>query len=297
MQPHVTALNLDSASSVPLDAPRGRPRAVVAATFVLLLGVPMALLGRFLWHEWNSLLVEEESAAASAVIGYPNIYPAISRAARPADWRRVEGRDLLVWSGWKDGEGHRWFKLLSEDCDPQLLGDPVGRDVARAIDYPAVETSGGPIWERVPSNAHVAGFDVGKIPCVYPKMVLAKVLVVNDLIDGTPLLVHHDPFVAASGSAESDVAVYDPRIDGRRITLGCGGFSIGRKHVLYDRGTESLWVDQVNGLVAFSGKLKGKTLPLVQRVPTKTWRDWQSENPDSRLLVGSLDRARGIPAE
>lgn len=269
-------------------------RVAVAWVLILAIGVPLGLLVRRLWVEWAILMAEENAATANMVIGYRNIAPAISRAARPKPWRREEGSDLLIWSGWKNGEGHRWFRLVSGDCDPDSIGDPLGRDVAQSIDFPAVEVGGGPIWERIPEEADVVGMSIGMTPCVYPKVVLAKVLIVNDEVEGTPMLLHDDPFFAGS---ERGIAVFDPRLDGRRITMGSSGFTVDGHHVLYDRGTESLWIDRGDGMTAFSGKHKGRTLPLVRRLTVTSWGEWQAGNPSSRLLVGSLDRRRSLPAE
>ena len=87
------------------------------------------------------------------------------------------------------------------------------------------------------------------------------------------------------------------RLDGRRITMGSSGFTVAGRHVLYDRGTESLWIDQGAGLTAFSGKHKGRTLPLVKRLAPTPWREWEADHPSARLLVGSLDRHRALPSE
>lgn len=255
--------------------------------------IPPFFLGRQVWDEWCALGEAEKAVADTTIVGYPNIYPAITRADKPAPWCRVEGDRLLVWSGWEDGRGHTWFNLGRDECDPTSLGDPIGRDVARAIDYPAIEHDGGSIWGRIPPSAEVVGFNVGTTRCAYPVTVLAKVLIVNDAVDGTPRLVHFDPFV----SPDESIATYDPRIDGRRITLGSGGFSVKGRHVLYDRGTQSLWAGSPDGLLAFSGPYKGKKLPLLDHGSRQTWAEWREENPDSRLLVGSLDRKAGIPSE
>jgi hypothetical protein len=69
------------------------------------------------------------------------------------------------------------------------------------------------------------------------------------------------------------------------------------KHVLYDRGTESLWVEKGDELASFSGKLKGQALPLVGRLPTTTWSHWRSDNPGTRLLVGALLTPAGPVAD
>jgi hypothetical protein len=255
--------------------------------------LPIGVGGSYVLEEWRGLQAEERAAEASAVIGYPNIFPAVSRAAKPVPARYVDGDRVRIWSGWDADLGHTWFTFGRDECDPASLGDPIGRDVARAIDYPAVETGGGEIWGRIPPAADMFGLSIGKTRCAYPLMVLAKVLVVNDLVDGTPRLVHLDPFVASREA----VAVYDPRLDGRRITLGSTGFSKAGRHVLYDRGTESLWAEGEAALVAFSGPHKGRKLALVERGKPVSWGEWRDENPGSRLVVGSLDRRAGPPSE
>lgn len=286
MQAHVSASSPLAPRSPAVPASRRLARQ--AATLVLILATlaTAGFLARRLWDEWSQLVAEEHSVSSGTVIGFRNVYPAVSRALRPEPWRRAEGADLFVWSGWKPGAGHGWFKLKAGECDLDTLGDPIGRDVARAIDQPDVEVGGGEIWGRMPDETGVAGFATGRTACAYPRLVLAKVLVVNDVVDGLPRVVHHDPFAGLTGGP--DVAIYDARIDGRRVTLGSCGFTMGRRHVLYDRGTESLWVERDDGLSAFSGPLKGKTLALVARLPTSPWGRWRSENPGTRLLVGAM---------
>lgn len=296
MQNRTLYLPLADATSPGSTAPPSNSpiRAVAVGVLILTVGVPISFLVRRLCQEWATLRLEETAAASSTVVGYPNIYPIISQASRPQPWRRVEGAELYVWSGWKQGEGHRWFKLISGDCDPAAIGDPMGRDVALSIDFPAVEVGGGKIWERIPESADIVGISIGKIACAYPKAVLAKVLVVNDEVDGVPILLHDDPFMSLR---QGDIAVFDPRLDGHRITMGSSGFTLAGRHVLYDRGTESLWIDRGEGLTAFSGKHKGRTLPLVKRLDTTSWGEWQADNPSSRLVIGSLDRTRALPSE
>ncbi len=288
MQPRVSASSsLDSQLRVGDAAPpRDLARLSATTALILALAAATALLGRRLWGEWSLLMAEERAVASTAVIGYRNIYPSVSRAERPEPWRRTEGASLLVWSGWKTGEGHRWFKLAAGDCDPATLGDPVGRDVVRAIDRPDVEADGGEVWGHMPEDAAVVGLATGRSARAYPRLVLCRVLLVNDVIDGQPRLVCHDPNAGADG--KPDVAVFDARIDGRRVVLGSSGFTMNHRHVLYDRDTESLWVDRGEGLTAFSGPLKGKTLATTARLGTTAWDDWRSDHPDTTLLAGAL---------
>ena len=150
-----------------------------------------------------------------------------------------------------------------------------------------IENGGGPIWQRIPGSAEVVGLALDGCPCAYPMTVLGKVLIVNDMIEERPYLVHFDPF-----DDSVPVSIFDARLEGRRITLGSSGLTIQGKHVLYDRGTESLWADDGRALTAFSGKYKGKGLSLVARVGAVAWSDWLANHPQARLLVGSLDRQR-----
>lgn len=265
--------------------------AAVVAAALILIGFPLVSAGRMLWAEFEALQEEERAAADSVVVGYPNISPSISNARKPDPWFRVEGETVLVWAGWREKRGHDWFRARLGDFDRQALGDPIGRDITRAIDDPAVENGDGPIWRRIPGSARVVGLALDGRPCAYPMAVLGKVLIVNDMIEEHPYLVHLDPF-----HRSTPVSIFDSRMDGHRVTLGSSGLTIQGKHVLYDRGTESLWSDDGHALTAFAGKHKGKTLPLVARVTAVSWEDWRASNPRARLVVGSLDRNR-TPSE
>jgi hypothetical protein len=263
------------------------------AGIVLVIGLPVAAAGRFIWAEWQELQEEERRAEATTVVGYPNIYPKVSWALRPEPWFRIEGDSALVWSGWKPGQGHGWFRVNAGEIERRKLGEPLGRDISQAIDYPMIENGGGVIWERIPEAAAVAGLSLGGCSCAYPMGVLMKVLIVNDVVDDRPYLVHYDPFVRP----EAKVAIYDASVDGRRITLGSSGLLLDGRHVLYDRGTESLWVDDGRALAAFAGKYKGKRLTVVSRVDPVPWEGWRDGHPGARLVVGSAERTRALPTE
>ncbi|APW60229.1 DUF3179 domain-containing (seleno)protein [Paludisphaera borealis] len=268
-------------------------RCSLAAAVVVLVGLPLVVTGRIVWGEWQALREEERRAVDTAVVGYPNIYPRVSKASKPDPWFRVEGDTIFVWSGWKQGEGHCWFRAHLGDFERREMSEPIGRDVSQAIDYPMIENGGGPIWERIPGGAGVAGLALGGCSCAYPMTVLGKVLIVNDVIEDRPYLIHLDPF----HESETPVSIFDARLEGHRITLGSSGLMFEGRHVLYDRGTESLWSDEGRGLVAFAGKYKGKELPLVTRVSAVAWDDWRDSHPGARLLIGSVDRKRGMPPE
>jgi hypothetical protein len=115
---------------------------------------------------------------------------------------------------------------------------------------------------------------------------------VNDQVKQQPVLVFCTPFVPD----EEAVNAYTPLLDGHRLTMGLSGYFHDGKPILYDRGTESLWLARDGGLTAIAGPLKGKELPQVAHPARLSWNDWRSQHPQSRLLVGA-DRTRGIPEQ
>jgi len=109
------------------------------------------------------------------------------------------------------------------------------------------------------------------------------VFVVNDTIGNQPYLVTSNPIAPR----EDQVTVYETVVEGHRVTMGVAGYFYDRKPLLYDRGTESLWVSQAGAMRAISGKYKGQQLrPLARPVPV-AWGRWRSEHPHSRLVVGA----------
>jgi hypothetical protein len=246
---------------------------------------------RSLWSEWNSLQGDMTRLRQTAVVGYHNINPNPSYAQKPPNWFHDEGEVTLLWSGWRHGDGHRWFRVGRGEIDPARISMPMGRDVIQAIDYPIVERDGGEIWNRIPIEAPVFGEDIGGILCVYPLQVLDKVEVVNDEIGGRHFLVVYNPMIEKNQA----VVVYEAVVDGHPITMGLSGYFHDSRPMLYDRGTESFWVPEADGLQAIAGTHKGTRLRPVVRPSLASWGDWRSRHPRSRLLVGA-DRSKGRPA-
>ena len=148
-----------------------------------------------------------------------------------------------------------------------------------------IETGGGPIWERVPSNAPVIGESLQDSPSAYPLLVLRRVGVVHDTIKNHPYLLVFTPVTPA----EQTIGVYDLESAGPNFHLGTSGYMLDNKVLLYDHDTESLWIEGDKSLDAISGARKGKQLPLVDRPVAVTWSSWKASHPGSRLVVGSRD--------
>jgi hypothetical protein len=269
-------------------APR-RHTKLLTATAIAGLGCLIIYEGNLLFHELVLLRASEASARKVAVVGYVNINPNITFASKPADWFHDEGEHTLLWAAWEKGR-HEWFRLGRGDISRDQLSHPLGRDTIQAIDYPILETGGGSHWPKIPDEDLVARVECKGIHAVYPLLVLRKVEVINDLIEDIPLLVTFTPFVPDGEAGR----VYDPLLDGKRVTMGLSGYFLDRKPLLYDRGSQSLWVERDGALTAISGARKGATLRELFRLQVLPWSDCKTRHPASRLLVGA-DRSKGKP--
>jgi hypothetical protein len=78
--------------------------------------------------------------------------------------------------------------------------------------------------------------------------------------------------------------------------MGQSGYFVGTLPLLFDRETDSLWLERDGVMTAVAGRLKGATLPRVARVAPVAWGDWRSRHPRSRLLIGA-DRSHTASTE
>ena len=77
--------------------------------------------------------------------------------------------------------------------------------------------------------------------------------------------------------------MYSTNIDGKTIQFGTSGLLYRSNKLMYDRDTDSLWIqfrgEPVIGRLAESG-LKLKVLPMT----VTTWGQWLAEHPDTTVL-------------
>jgi hypothetical protein len=85
--------------------------------------------------------------------------------------------------------------------------------------------------------------------------------------------------------------VFDRRTEGRELTFGVSGKLIMNNLVMYDRQTNSLWL-QISG-EGIEGSFKGAALDRVPHVQT-TWSAWREEHPDT-LVLDKSGGYRGDP--
>jgi hypothetical protein len=82
------------------------PRCLTIAA-LLVLSLWLVIQGRSLWSEWRTLRHELDRVSNNTVVGYPNIHPRLSFAAKPDKWFRTEGSVVLLWAGWDEGVGNQ----------------------------------------------------------------------------------------------------------------------------------------------------------------------------------------------
>ncbi len=245
-----------------------------------------------LWGEWQGLQRDWDTTRRYSPVGYVNITPSPSFAQKPDNWIHDEGDSTLLWSGWNNDTGHGWFRIQRNVLDVSRLHGPIGRDVIRAIDRPVVEIGGGERWERIHPDALVVGMEIHDVISVYPLPMLAKVEAINDTIAEVPVLVVMTPFVPS----DEAVDIYNPVLNGERLTMGSSGYFLDKKPLLYDRKTESFWIAEGKILRAVAGPLKGATLKRIKHGHPIAWSSWQGQYPESRLIVGA-DRTHPLPMQ
>jgi len=146
------------------------------------------------------------------------------------------------------------------------------RDGIESVDEPEFVPVEEARWvvERNP----VLGVAVGEEAHVYPVHLIEPHQIVNDVIGGVPVVVTFDPLVAVPRA-------YRREIEGKTLSFGVSGLLYNSNFLLYDRETESLWL-QFTG-EAITGPMAGKRL---ERVPIRQelLGTWLSRHPLSRVL-------------
>jgi hypothetical protein len=117
----------------------------------------------------------------------------------------------------------------------------------------------------------------------YPVRILNFHEIVNEQLDGVPLLISYCP-LCRSG------VVYDRRLEGETLTFGNTSALFESDLVMYDHQTNSYWW-QVAGR-SIVGTLAGQSLtPLPSQ--TARWEAWREQHPETLVLSRETGFARG----
>jgi hypothetical protein len=156
-------------------------------------------------------------------------------------------------------------------------------DVIPPIDVPVYDDDAGGDW--LEPDDLVLGYQAGDRPYAYPFKILNYHEVVNDELDGVPLLVSYCP-LCSSG------VIYDRRVGGEVLSFGNTSALLESDLVMVDRSTGSYWW-QVAG-EAIVGDLTGTELTVLPSTVAR-WSDWVGQHPDT--LVLSRDTGHDRPYE
>jgi len=181
------------------------------------------------------------------------------------------------------------FVMLS--ASPAMAQSKNGFDIGDALVPASRILSGGPGRDGIPSidrprfvkaeranflrdDDRVLGLEMGGEAKAYPIAILNWHEIVNDRIDGRPVVITFCPLCGTGMGFDAEVA-------GKTRQFGVSGLLYNSDVLLYDRQSESLW-SQVK-MQAISGPLKGKKLTLLPLAHT-TWGDWRARHPEGMVL-------------
>ena len=160
------------------------------------------------------------------------------------------------------------------------------RDAIKPIYVPKYDSVEGGDW--LSDDDLVIGYWSETGAFAYPIKMLNLHEIVNDVIDGVPVLVSYCPLCASA-------VVYGRELDGQTLVFGNTSALFESDMVMYDHETGSYWF-QVLG-EAIVGPLTGKRLALLPSVTT-TWGRWKEQHPETKVLsldIGLLGSGGGNP--
>lgn len=185
----------------------------------------------------------------------------------------ASSREIFV----TDGTKH------SIPLDEILSGGP-GKDGIPSIDDPEFVSVAEA--EFLDGTDPGIGLVVGGESRFYPYRILVWHEIVNDTIQGEPVLVTYCPLCATG-------IVFDRRVDGESKEFGVSGMLWQSNLLMYNRAErqedESLW-SQVLG-EAVLGVNTGDRLPIIPSDIIR-WSDWKELHPDTLVLSRSTGAIR-----
>ena len=146
------------------------------------------------------------------------------------------------------------------------------RDAIAPIYGPAYDEVEGGNW--LGDGDLVVGYVSESGAYAYPIKILNLHEIVNDVIDGIPVLVSYCP-LCASG------AIYNRELEGQVLLFGNTSALYESDLVMYDHQTGSYWFQVIGEAIV--GPATGQRLTLVPSMTT-TWAAWTRMNPDTKVL-------------
>lgn len=171
------------------------------------------------------------------------------------------------------------------------------------IEFDAIK-SGGPPRDGIPSidspkfisptkadfmkdDDIVLSFTEGKTTRAYPLRVLVWHEIVNETINGKPILVTYCPLCGTA-------MIFDRKIKNVVRSFGVSGMLYQSDVLMYDRESESLW-SQLK-MEAVSGNVSGTPLELLPSAHL-TWKAWKEKHPQGEVLSTDTGHQRSYAGE
>ncbi len=180
-----------------------------------------------------------------------------------------------------NGPGQKPFDVTRHTISISEIERSIPKDAIPALTLPQF-VSAQEAGRNLKDSDRVLGVAFDGEAKAYPIGMLNRHELVNDIIGNRPVLVTWCPLCGSS-------VLYDPVIDGRRLTFGVTGLLYKRNVIFYDHETMSLWSQLLSESVA--GPLAGTPLPVLPMTDT-TWGEWRRAHPNSLVLSFPTGRAR-----
>ncbi len=188
----------------------------------------------------------------------------------------VAGEEIIVtdFVALKDREVQTTSGGLKYIVDPrEIRGGGPPKDGIPSIDNPKyVSVQDADEW--IQDNELGLAIIHNGVKRFYPLQIMVWHEIVNDEIDGDPILITYCP-LCGSGIA------YIPEVDGEIVEFGTSGKLWNSNLVMYDRKTDSYW-SQIDG-ISIVGERTGDQLEAIS-IDTVVWRDWKAAHEDSEVL-------------
>lgn len=179
----------------------------------------------------------------------------------------------LLWQNYQSRLPFNGFNLDNTAVSrADIFSGGPGKDGIPALTDPAVVMAKAA--KSLNDDDRVIGLVVNDVAHAYPLRILTWHEVINDRLDGEPVVVTFCP-LCGTGIA------YRGSIDGQRLDFGVSGLLYRDNLLMYDRGTRSLW-SQIEGR-AISGPRKGERLEPLP-IEHATWSEWRRRYPQTGVL-------------
>lgn len=163
-------------------------------------------------------------------------------------------------------------KVAKEDLEQGCLG---GKDCIPSIDEPKFESvNQADAWLAADDRVFAVNFE--GVVRAYPQRILNWHEIVNDTIDGQPVII---TFCPLCGSALGFARV----VNGVITEFGVSGKLHNSDLVMYDRYEGNLWQQITGEAIVGPAARRGEVLAQLS-ITTLSWSQWKKEHPNGQVL-------------